>query len=202
MHAAMAALDRLLAPLRRRLALLVSRAAVLATRDGAKLQTCRLKLLAHEAPVPDVERFGEYGLASRPQAPDAAGGPEAIAVAVGGARGHLVILAVEDRRFRLRALEEGEVALYDDLGQAVHLTRAGIVVKGAGLPVRIEDTPSVEIDADLNVTGSVTAQQNVVAVLGDVSDSKGTAMTLQAIRTTFNAHQHSGGGNPPIPPPM
>lgn len=43
--------------------------------------------------------------------------------------GNVVIaLASDDRRYRL-SIQEGEVALYDDRGQAVHLTQDGIVIK-------------------------------------------------------------------------
>ena len=47
-------------------------------------------------------------------------------VFAGGLRSHGLVIAVEDRRYRLRDLKDGEVALYDDLGQVVHLTRDGI----------------------------------------------------------------------------
>jgi phage gp45-like len=41
---------------------------------------------------------------------------------------HPIVLVVGDRRYRLKNLQDGEVAIYDDLGQKVHLTRDGIRV--------------------------------------------------------------------------
>ncbi len=38
---------------------------------------------------------------------------------------------MSDRRYRLKGLQTGEVAVYDDQGQSVTLTREGIVVDGA-----------------------------------------------------------------------
>ncbi|WP_431477838.1 phage baseplate assembly protein domain-containing protein [Massilia eburnea] len=51
-------------------------------------------------------------------------GAEGVVVFVGGNRDHGLVIAVEDRRFRLKGLASGEVAIYDDQGQKVHLTRA------------------------------------------------------------------------------
>lgn len=77
--------------------------------------------------APTVERVAEYGFASAPHA-----GAEAVVVAVQGKAEDLIIIAVDDRRFRVR-LKAGEVALYDDLGQVVHLTREGIVIKAPSI---------------------------------------------------------------------
>lgn len=63
-----------------------------------------------------------YGLQSAPLE-----GASAVQVAVGGDAGSLVTILVHDRRYTI-ALAAGEVALIDDLGQKVHLTRTGIVI--------------------------------------------------------------------------
>ena len=77
--------------------------------------------------VPTVERIAEYGFASAPHA-----GAEAVTVAVQGKAEDLLVIAVDDRRFRVR-LKAGEVAIFDDLGQVVHLTREGIVVEAPSI---------------------------------------------------------------------
>lgn len=61
-----------------------------------------------------------YGFASSPQA-----GAELVILVEGNV---ITAIGSDDRRYRL-ALVNGEVALYDDLGQVVHLTRSGIVIK-------------------------------------------------------------------------
>lgn len=68
-----------------------------------------------------------YGLQAAPKA-------DAIAVqaAVGGHADSLVTILVHDRRYTI-ALSAGEVALVDDLGQKVHLTRTGIVIDSSGI---------------------------------------------------------------------
>ncbi|WP_374342562.1 phage baseplate assembly protein V [Azonexus sp.] len=172
-------LSRLLAPLARRLRLMVGRALITAISDAGKIQSAQVKLLDGE--VRDgVEILHQYGFSSRPH-----GQPEGLYFAVGADRDHGVMICVADRQYRLRDLAPGEAALYDDLGQVVHLTRDGIVIKGAGQPVTITETPLVRIESSLDVTGEVR----------DRCDSSGK--TMSAMRTAHNTHVHpendSGG---------
>lgn len=71
--------------------------------------------------------FQPYGLHSAPLE-----GATAVQVAVGGDAGSLITILVDDRRYSV-TLEAGEVALGDDLGQKVHLTRTGIVVGASSI---------------------------------------------------------------------
>ncbi|SDK32309.1 phage baseplate assembly protein V [Billgrantia gudaonensis] len=165
---------RLLSPLWRRLRLLISRAVVARSDSARGMQRLQLDLLRDE--TRDVEHHEPYGLTARPKR-----GAEAIAAAIGGARGHLVALVVGDRRYRLKGLKEGEVALYDDLGHKVYLTRQGIVIDGAGQDVTIVNAPTVHMPGDLRVAG-------------DVYDG---VSSMQAMRDVYNDHNHpendSGG---------
>lgn len=115
-------LDRWFAPHKRRIQGMVARAVIGLVDDTLKAQGLQLSVLAGE--VQDgVERFQDYGYTSVPHP-----GAEAVVVYVGGLRSHGIVVACEDRRYRLKGLEVGEVALYDDLGQAVILKRDGIRV--------------------------------------------------------------------------
>jgi len=185
---AAASLNRLLSPLSRRVALMVSRAIVNVVRDDLQLQGVQISLLADEV-RDDVERFQPYGLTSHPHP-----GAEGIAVCVAGSRDHAVVIAVDDRRYRLTGLEAGEVALYDDMGHAVHLTRDGIVIKGAGQPVTINDTPQVNVQAALHVTGTITTDSDVVAA-GNIAD-QGGAKTMAGMRAAYNGHHHGASAGP------
>lgn len=164
-------MSRLLNPVWRRLRLLISRGVLKMSEDGKGLQEVQVTLLG-DSPA-WAERFQQYGLTSVPH-----GGAEAVVASVGGARAHLVALAVDDRRYRMASLKTGEVAIYDDKGQSVHLTREGIVVKGAGLPLAFVDCPVVTMDGDLEVAGNVR-------------DHTGT---MQAMRDIYNGHNHGGAG--------
>ena len=155
---------------------MVSRAVVNLVNDGAKLQALQVTLLADQVPD-DVEHFQNYGLTSVPHA-----GAEGIALAVGGSTGHTVVINVDDRRYRLTGLQGGEVALYDDLGHTVHLTRSGIVIDGSGHPVKLVNLSKLRVEADIEATGNIT----------DNCNSGGG--TVKALRTAYNSHRHPETG--------
>lgn len=166
---------RLLAPIARRLRLLVSRGVVRAVSDATRLQTVQLDLLADEVRG-NVERFQQYGVSSHPHP-----GAEAIVVSVSGSRDHLVAIAVDDRRYRLASLEAGEVALYDDRGHVVHLTRAGIVIDGGGDQVTIVNTPKLRVEGAIEATGEIKDRCDIPA-----------GRTMSAMREAYNSHTHAG----------
>lgn len=133
-------INKVVAPLKRRVMLMVGRAVVKAVADDPKMQTLQITLLAGEV-HDNVERFQNYGFTSVPHP-----GAEAAVMFVGGLRSHGLVVAVDDRRYRLTGLEAGEVALYDDLGQKVHLKRDQILVSS---PTKVVvDCPDVRLGGD------------------------------------------------------
>jgi len=145
-------IQRLFEPLVRRVATLAARGVVRLVRDTHLLQEIQATLLAGET-AERLERFQEYGLTSVPKRPSPDGQAEAIVLHLGGGRDHGVIVAVDDRRHRLKGLAEGEVALYDDLGTKVHLKRGGELLLSA-VTVKA-DAPTIHLDgADVDIDGS------------------------------------------------
>ncbi|MDO8933774.1 MAG: phage baseplate assembly protein V [Rhodocyclaceae bacterium] len=117
--------SKMLAPLVRRLRLMASRAVLQLLNDATGIQVVQVKLLDGE--VSDgVERFQDYGFTG-----NAPAGAEGVMLSLGADRAHGVVVVLDHRAFRLKALETGEVAVYDDQGQKVHLTRDGIVIHTA-----------------------------------------------------------------------
>lgn len=106
------AFNRLAAPLRRRIGLMVGRAVLRMIDDANGLQILQVDGLDGET-LANVERFQQYGFTSHPH-PLA----EAAMISLGGIRAHSIVIGVDDRRYRLRGLERGEVALYSDEDQA------------------------------------------------------------------------------------
>lgn len=149
--------NRMLNPIRRRLALLVSRAVVTLVNDATKMQTLQLGLLADEA-LDGAEHWQPYGLTYKPHA-----GAEALVLAVGGHRAHSVVIACADRRYRLTSLEDGEVALYSDEGDKVHLKR-GRVIEVLTETLNITASTAVNIDTPvINTTGQIISAGDQVA---------------------------------------
>ena len=167
-----AALDRLAARVRTSAA----RAIVALINDAPGVQVAQVTTLADT--VRDAERLQNYGLTSVPLP-----GAEGVALALGGSTDHTVVICVDDRRYRLKGLTAGEVALYDDLGHRVHLTRTGIVINGGGHPVTITNTPKMRIEGAVEATGGIT----------DLCDSGGKSMSQ--MRQTYNGHDHNETGD-------
>lgn len=141
-----ATVQKLLAPLRTRIANMVARAVVRLVDDEGKLQVVQLGVLEGET-RDGCERFQEYGFTSVPLP-----GAEAVVLFVGGRRDHPLVVAVDDRRHRKPGLEPGESAIYNHKGSCVVCRADGsievtaapgapVVLNGGQLPVaRAGDT--------------------------------------------------------------
>lgn len=172
--------NHLIRPLKRRVMLMISRAVIKIVNDAEGIQKVQAVGYGDEL-LENVERFQEYGLTSRPK-----GNAEAVVAAVAGGRSHTIVIAVDDRRFRLRNLEAGEVALYDDLGQKVHLKRDGIYVE---TPMKLEaiigTTARVVAPAGIRLE---TSSLEVTGEIKDRCDTDGT--TMAEMRSVYNGHVH------------
>jgi phage baseplate assembly protein V len=140
------AINKMIAPLRLRVANMVARAVVQLVDDSVKVQLLQLGVLSEETRE-GVERVQNYGFTSVPLP-----GAEAVVVFVGGQRDHGLAVAVDDRRYRLKSLQAGEVAMYHKDGARVVLKADGsieitaksgsnVVLNGGSLNVaRVTDT--------------------------------------------------------------
>lgn len=147
----LAALERAVAPLHRRIMLAIGRALLRGADDAGGAQLLQVTLLAGETRG-GVERFQDYGFSSVPIA-----GAEAIVVSVGGNRDNPVAVVVADRRSRPTGLAAGEVCIHSHLaGQRITLKADGSILVESPTKLRIE-TPIVEIEGEVTVTGDVVA---------------------------------------------
>ncbi|MCS5517061.1 hypothetical protein NWF32_25455 [Pseudomonas qingdaonensis] len=104
---------------------------------------------------------------------------------MGGNSKHAVVVASEDGRYRL-TLQDGEVSLYTDEGDYVHMKRGRLIevvtddlVFNVKNKVRFE-TPLVEMTGDQHVDGGIKAE-------GDIADH---ARTMREDRDLYNKHDH------------
>ncbi|WP_313079076.1 phage baseplate assembly protein V [Atlantibacter sp.] len=162
--------------LQRQLLNLICRAVVKSVDASKKCQVVDLELIAGE-PKSSIEHLEPYGFTSKAQA-----GSEALVLFPDGDRSHGVVVVVSDRRYRMKGLKDGEVALYDDQGQSVTLTRSGIVVDGKGKTILFKNAPKARFEMDVEVTGQIK----------DLCDS--TGMTMSAMRLVYNGHRHKENG--------
>ncbi len=140
---------KMISPLRNRVSNMVARAVISSVDDGKKVQAIQLGLLSDET-RDDVERFQEYGFTSNPPIDS-----EAVVVFVGGVREHGLAIGVEDRRYRIRNLASGEVAVYDQTGSK-------IVLKSNGNIELVPSSGTTTITGDVSVSGTLTATTDVV----------------------------------------
>jgi phage baseplate assembly protein V len=172
-------------PMLRRILLTIGRGVVRLANDDGGIQLLQVDLLKGET-RDRLERFQDYGFTSVPHP-----GAEAVVGFVGGNRDHGLVLAVGDRRFRVRGLKSGEVAIYSDEGDLIHFRRGREIHVTCGNKVQIS-CPLVRIVGDLEVTGEIT----------DRAGADGTSMEF--IRNRYDQHVHGlpGGGTSDPPTPL
>ncbi|AGH39025.1 Mu-like prophage FluMu protein gp45 [Bibersteinia trehalosi USDA-ARS-USMARC-189] len=158
----MQALNRMIAPIKRGLQLLVSRAVVSVVNDAYARQNLQLRLQSDEV-ADDVERFQNYGHYSVPKA------GEAIVVSVGGKRSHLVAVVVDDKSVRPAGLIAGDSVLYHLEGHHLRLTENGeAILSCKKLVIETEtlgcsateitfDSPQTTFTGDVDIMGISTA---------------------------------------------
>lgn len=122
-----------------RIANLLARGSVTLSNAAGSMQTLQIALLSDEA-KDEVEHFEPYGFTSNPH-PDA----EVLAAFIEGDRSHGIVIMAADRRYRVKNLQPGEVALYDDHGAMIKLTQSGIVINGGGHPIAINGAAQVTV---------------------------------------------------------
>lgn len=179
----MDAINKFMEDIKNRTRLMVGRAIVNLVSDAGNIQTMQLQCLYDEL-LDKVERIQNYGFTAVPKP-----GAEAIVLSIGGMRDHNIVIACDDRRYRLKGLQSGEVAIYTDEGDCIILKRSRniemntqtLTVK-ASTKVRFE-TPMVE------TTGKIEADL-------DIRDNRLIAggKTMAGMRTVYNTHTHPETG--------
>lgn len=162
--------------MRNALSNLVARGIVHLVNAAAKCQLLQIEMLGGEV-KDDVEYLEPYGFTSNPHA-----GAEQIAIFPDGDKSHGVVIVVADRRYRLKGLATGEVAIYSDEGDKVVLRR--------GRRIEIETLT-------LNVKASIKAvfDTPLLECTGHIKDKTGS---MQDMRDQYNQHENPGGGKPSV----
>src|SRR5574343_1719270 len=169
-------IHRVMAPLARQVAGLMTRAVVHRVNDATPTQSVQLTALAGET-LDGVEHFQPAGFKSVPLA-----GAEALVAAIGGAAGHRVAVVVHDKTSRPDNWQPGDVGLYHLVtGDMIWLRANGAIEIHASKKLRIT-APDLELVGNLKVSGSI-------------ADRHGS---LDAVRAAYNSHAH-GNTPPPMP---
>lgn len=99
-------MSRLLAPLVRRMSLIVGRCLLVAVNDGLQRQNVQVRLLSDEV-ADEIEHYQQAGFTSVPLA-----GAVGLFLASGGKRSGLAAFLLENKEKRLKGLKPGDAAIY------------------------------------------------------------------------------------------
>lgn len=178
----------LISTILQKIKLIVGRAAVTSVTppSGDQGYSVDVAMAANERRT-GIPMIQHYGVASVPKS-----GSEIVVLFQGGSRDNGIAIASAGDPSKLPKLEPGEVAIYAESGQVVHLLADGsIMLKTAsGKPVRVE--------ADLNVTGKVLA---VGEVATRCVDADGVFTDAAAVHLGTHMHPTAavGPASPPTP---
>lgn len=187
----------MLEPLKRRVMMAIGRAVVRAISDTGGRQTMQIEIMQGEL-RDAVERMQNYGMTSVPLP-----GADAAVVFVSGNRDQGIIIAVDDRRYRLQGMAAGEVALYDDLGHKVHLTRTGIVIDGAAQQITFQNASKVlfkspvEMEQALTMSGAGSAGN--ISTGGTVTAATDVVGGGKSLKTHTHGGVTPGSGSTGVP---
>jgi phage gp45-like len=140
----------------RRAYLTITRGTLVKSDDSKKMQEVEVRGLFGER-IKNVEHWHPYGFSSHAKVPQEGQGEAEVLIAnIGGNASHPVIIAVADRRYRLKGLQEGEIAIHDDQGNKVHMTRNGPVVEAASgktITHKVGSVTLVHSENGIDITG-------------------------------------------------
>ena len=162
---------------------MLSRGVVKLVNASLKMQGLQLAVLKDEI-IDDVEHAEPYGFTAYPLA-----GAEAFIAFLGGDRSHAVAMTVADRRFRIKGLKPGEVALYTDeedtiifkRNKTIEITTDNYIVNAKNIAMTGAEkitltTPNLSLNAAaisaggtdggaaaMNINGNMNVTEDVVA---------------------------------------
>jgi len=179
----MRVLGKLLAPIRRRISLLATRAVISLVDSQQAMQMLQIKGLADEI-LDDCEHFESYGFTSNPHP-----GAEGVALAAGGQRSHCIVVCVGDRRYRLRGLAAGEVAIYTDEGDWVWFKRGRRIAVTGGEEVSVA---TKRLLAEASESAQIVSPE-IVATCDNFDVAASTAANVDTPQLTVTGNLVVGG---------
>ncbi|AIR90590.1 phage baseplate assembly protein V [Pseudomonas cremoricolorata] len=162
----------------------LARGVVVLADSARKLQSLQMRLTADEV-KDDMEHLEPYGFTSSPLP-----GAEGLAGFIGD-RSHGVVIVVADRRYRLAGLQGGEVAIYTDEGDKIHLKRGRVIdIETGTLNVRAQDSVNFETPL-ITATGRIESTGDQIA--GGISQINHVHTTVKSGNEQSGAP--AGGGD-------
>lgn len=178
-------LHRMMAPMGRRLRLMVGRCLLVAVDDARQRQNVQVRLLNGEV-ADDIEHFQQAGFTSVPLS-----GAVGLFVASGGKRSGVAALLLENKEKRLNGLKPGDAAIYH-IAEGHHL-----VLQENGVALLV--CKRLEVQA----SEQVSFQTPLATFSGDVQIA-GTSSAADHLSSGISGagHAHTGNLGQPTSPPL
>lgn len=171
-------------------------------KSADNIQKVQASGLADET-LQDVELMQQFGFTSVPPA-----NTQAVILPIGGQTTHGIVIATENGSFRVKNLQGGEVAVYDESGSSIVLKKGRLIEIDCDV-LKINATKKVDISSPLVETDQVfTAQGQIngnggmavqggsgASFTGNVQQSGGSFTTdgdVKAGVISLSNHKHTG----------
>lgn len=129
-------------------------AKVLITADDADVQKMQVHL---DGEVHDnLASLAHFGFTSVPPL-----GSDVVVLFANGERSNGVAVASNHKASRVRGLAPGDVAVFDVRGICIRLSSAGITIDGKGLPITINNAPTVTVNGGDVVADGISLKNHV-----------------------------------------
>lgn len=171
-------------------------------KSADNIQKVQASGLADET-LQDVELMQQFGFTSVPPA-----NTQAVILPIGGQTTHGIVIATENGSFRVKNLQGGEVAVYDESGSSIVLKKGRLIEIDCDV-LKINAATKVDISSPLVETDQVfTAQGQIngnggmavqggsgASFTGNVKQSGGSFTTngdVKAGTISLSNHKHTG----------
>lgn len=171
-------------------------------KSADNIQKVQASGLADET-LQDVELMQQFGFTSVPPA-----NTQAVILPIGGQTTHGIVIATENGSFRVKNLQGGEVAVYDESGSSIVLKKGRLIEIDCDV-LKINAATKVDISSPLVETDQVfTAQGQIngnggmavqggsgASFTGNVQQSGGSFTTdgdVKAGVISLSNHKHTG----------
>ena len=146
--------------------------------DG--IQKVQVSGLADET-LQDVEFMQQFGLTSVPPA-----GTQVVVLPIGGTTSHSIVVATENGSYRIKGLQGGEVAVYDESGSSIVLRKGKLIEIDCDV-LKITAATKVDISSPLVETDQVFTAQGQINGNGGMAIQGGSGASF-----TGNVQQKNG----------
>lgn len=177
--------------LQKRLFSLVSRGVITLTNSANKCQSLQIKMSGGEL-KDNIEHIEPYGFTSRPLV-----GAETVSLFLNGDKSHGVVIVAGDRRYRLKGLEPGEVAIYTDEGDTITFKRQNTIEISTHKFI-VNAQKSIDLNAPVIQTNGLSFMVNakekavfMTPTLSSTNEISDKAGTMSNMRQIYNGHTHT-----------